>query len=74
MCLTLLFSSDSENPLGPQMPFLPSTEVLVKGLLLITPAAIASSPGASSQILLCSHHPCVIGTNSNAVWKVAIGF
>lgn len=68
--MSVLKASDSENSVDPQMPFLPSTEVLVKGLLLIAPAAIASSPTMSSQLLFCSHHPCVIGTGcSNSVWK-----
>ncbi|ONK79574.1 uncharacterized protein A4U43_C01F7760 [Asparagus officinalis] len=68
--ISVLKASDLENSLDPQMPFLPSTEVLVKTLLLIAPAAIASSPKTSSRLLFCSHHPCIINTYcSDAVWK-----
>ncbi|CAD5191281.1 unnamed protein product [Musa acuminata subsp. malaccensis] len=53
-----------------QMPFLPSVEVLVKCLLLIAPAAVSSSARSYSQLIFCSHHPCIASTGtSNEVWK-----
>ncbi|KAJ8498675.1 hypothetical protein OPV22_009227 [Ensete ventricosum] len=53
-----------------QMPFLPSVEVLVKCLLLIAPAAVSSLPRSYSQLIFCSHHPCIASTGtSNEVWK-----
>lgn len=68
--MSVLKASESENSADPQMPFVPSIEVLVKGLLLVAPAAIASSPATSSRLLFCSHHPCIIGTGcTDAVWK-----
>uniref|UniRef100_A0A0E0KIC1 TOG domain-containing protein n=1 Tax=Oryza punctata TaxID=4537 RepID=A0A0E0KIC1_ORYPU len=53
-----------------QLPFIPSTEVLVKCLLLIAPYAVGHSPRSYSQLLLCSHHPCISSSDHYAgVWK-----
>ncbi|URD74488.1 hypothetical protein MUK42_09064 [Musa troglodytarum] len=53
-----------------QMPFLPSVEVLVKCLLLIAPAAVSSLARSYSQLIICSHHPCIASTGTtNEVWK-----
>lgn len=64
--------SDTENVIDFQVPFLPSVEVLVKALVVIASAASASAPDACVQLLLCSHHPYIIGTGKkDAVWKVS---
>ncbi|RWW32083.1 hypothetical protein GW17_00003262 [Ensete ventricosum] len=63
--------SEVESWQDMQMPFLPSVEVLVKCLLLIAPAAVSSLPRSYSQLIFCSHHPCIASTGtSNEVWKV----
>lgn len=63
--------SEVESWQDMQMPFLPSVEVLVKCLLLIAPAAVSSSARSYSQLIFCSHHPCIASTGtSNEVWKV----
>ncbi|XP_008796399.2 protein ILITYHIA [Phoenix dactylifera] len=68
--VTLMKLSDSESSTDTQMPFIPSIEVLVKCLLLIAPAAVASSPGSYSRLIFCSHHPSIAGGScSSGVWK-----
>ncbi|GAV69761.1 LOW QUALITY PROTEIN: DUF3554 domain-containing protein/CLASP_N domain-containing protein/HEAT_2 domain-containing protein [Cephalotus follicularis] len=59
----VLFSktSDADNSLDNQVPFLPSVEVLVKTLAVISSAALAKSSSVSARLLLCSHHPCLVG-------------
>lgn len=59
--------------MDPQVTFLPSAEVLVKALVLISSAALATAPVSSMRILFCSHHPCVVGTaKRDAVWRVNV--
>ncbi|KAL4637781.1 hypothetical protein ACB092_03G100700 [Castanea dentata] len=63
-------TSDTEISVDPQVPFLPSVEVLVKALVLISSAAVAADPSSSVRVLFCSHHPCVVGTaKRDAVWR-----
>ncbi|KAJ4845080.1 hypothetical protein Tsubulata_039395 [Turnera subulata] len=67
---SVLKMSDADNSLDAQAALLPSVEVLVKALVVISSAAIATSPSLSLQILFCSHHPCIVGTaKRDAVWK-----
>lgn len=67
--------SDTENSLDPQVPFLPSVEVLVKALVLISSTALAAAPSTSMRIIFCSHHPCVVGTaKRDTVWRVSVFF
>lgn len=62
--------SDSEF-VDPQVPFIPSVEVLVKAFLVMSPAALKAAPNTFIRILFCSHHPCVVSSGrKNAVWKV----
>ncbi|XP_050224461.1 protein ILITYHIA [Mercurialis annua] len=68
--VALLKSRDTDSSIDTQIPFIPSVEVLVKALVVISSATCANSPSISMQILLCSHHPCVVGTaKKDAVWK-----
>ncbi|KAH0448399.1 hypothetical protein IEQ34_022199 [Dendrobium chrysotoxum] len=61
--------SDTESRLDSHIAVVPSAEVLVKCLLLIAPAVIASS-GTCSMLIFCAHHPCLAGTAiSDTVWK-----
>lgn len=63
-------TSDPENSLDPQVPFLPSVEVLVKALVLISSAAIAAGTSSFMRIIFCSHHPCIAGTaKRDAIWR-----
>ncbi|KAJ0966557.1 hypothetical protein J5N97_023474 [Dioscorea zingiberensis] len=63
-------ASDMDSSFDAQVPFLPSTEVLVKCLLLIAPAALASSQSIYSRLIFCSHHPCLASTGCRGtVWK-----
>jgi hypothetical protein len=69
--LTFSVFSDPENSLDPQVPFLPSVEVLVKAFVLISSAALAAGPSSFVRVLFCSHHPCIVGTGKrDAVWRV----
>ncbi|WCJ36197.1 eIF-2-alpha kinase activator GCN1 [Euphorbia peplus] len=63
-------TSDTDNSLDNQVPYLPSVEVAVKALIVISSATSAASPILSTRILFCSHHPCLVGTGKiDAVWK-----
>ncbi|CAK9164336.1 unnamed protein product [Ilex paraguariensis] len=66
----LLKTSDAENSLDAQVPFLPSVEVLVKALVVISPALLAAAPSACMLLFSSSHHPFLVGTaKKNAVWR-----
>lgn len=63
--------SDIDSTTDSQVPFIPSTEVLVKCLFLIAPYAVEHGSRSYSRVILCSHHPCVSSSASPAaVWKV----
>ncbi|KAK4366473.1 hypothetical protein RND71_014353 [Anisodus tanguticus] len=62
--------SDTENLVDAQVPFVPSVEVMVKALLIMSSATLAAAPSACLQVVFCSHHPCLIGTaKRNSVWR-----
>ncbi|KHN43147.1 Translational activator GCN1 [Glycine soja] len=66
----LISESDTDISLDPQVLFIPSVEVLVKALLIMSPAALKHAPESFFRIILCSHHPCVVGgAKRDAVWK-----
>jgi uncharacterized membrane protein len=65
--------SDTDISLDPQVPFIPSVEILVKALLMMSSAAMKVAPDSFVRIILCSHHPCVVGSAKRvAVWKVLL--
>ncbi|KAI4338617.1 hypothetical protein MLD38_023653 [Melastoma candidum] len=65
-----LKTSDTENMPDPQFPSLPSGEVLVKSLIVLSSASLAGGYDACVQVILCSHHPTVIGpAKHDMVWK-----
>ncbi|VAH94951.1 unnamed protein product [Triticum turgidum subsp. durum] len=67
----ILKQSDMDSSGDLQLPFIPSTEVLVKCLFLIAPYAIDHSQRSYARLILCSHHPCISSSGSPAgVWKV----
>nr|CAB3498404.1 unnamed protein product [Digitaria exilis] len=57
---------DMDSSSDSQLPFVPSTEVLVKCLFLIAPYAVVHSPRSYSRLILCSHHPCLSSSASQA--------
>ncbi|XP_020166080.1 protein ILITYHIA [Aegilops tauschii subsp. strangulata] len=66
----ILKQSDMDSFGDSQLPFIPSTEVLVKCLFLIAPYAIDHSQRSYARLILCSHHPCISSSGSPAgVWK-----
>ncbi|KAK2365272.1 protein ILITYHIA [Trifolium repens] len=68
--LSALRISDTDISLDPQVPFIPSVEILVKALLMMSSAAMKVAPDSFVRIILCSHHPCVVGSAKRvAVWK-----
>ncbi|KAL6586597.1 eIF-2-alpha kinase activator GCN1 [Orobanche minor] len=68
--VALLKMSDTESVIDSQVPFLPPVEVLVKALVAIASAVLASTPDGCLQLLFCSHHPHISGTGKkNAVWR-----
>ncbi|CAL4935623.1 unnamed protein product [Urochloa decumbens] len=62
--LSMLKQGDVDSSLDSQLPFIPSTEILVKCLLLIAPYAVVHSPRSYSRLILCSHHPCLSSSAS----------
>lgn len=71
----LFVCSDVDNSLDPQVPYLPSTEVLVKSLFVISRAVTISASRNSSLIMLCSHHPSLVGAaKRDNIWKVIYFF
>ncbi|KQK13484.1 protein ILITYHIA [Brachypodium distachyon] len=68
--MSILKRSEMDSPGDSQLPFVPSTEVLVKCLLLIAPYAVDHSWRSYSRLILCAHHPCISSSGSPAgVWK-----
>ncbi|XP_038891106.1 protein ILITYHIA [Benincasa hispida] len=62
--------SDIEYSLDSQIPHLLSTEVLVKSLFVISRAATTTTSRDSFLIMLCSHHPSLVGTvKRDNIWK-----
>lgn len=57
-----------------QAPILPSVEVLVKALIVISSAAVTGPPSSwIVRAIFCSHHPSIVGTGKkDAVWKVIL--
>ena len=71
MWCNLFGCSDTENSLDSQIPHLLSTEVLVKSLFVISRVATITTSRDSFLIMLCSHHPCLVGTaKRDSIWKV----
>lgn len=63
-------TSDTDDFVDSQVPFLPSVEVQVKTLLVIASVALARGPSASARVIFCSHHPSIVGTGKrDAVWQ-----
>ncbi|PWA68142.1 ILITYHIA [Artemisia annua] len=63
-------SSETETSLDTQVAYLPSVEVLVKALLVISSGVVAAAPSSCIRLIFCSHHPCLVGTaRKDAVWK-----
>ncbi|KAL5712127.1 eIF-2-alpha kinase activator GCN1 [Ranunculus cassubicifolius] len=61
---------DADNLLDSQATVLPSTEVLVKALLVISTLALSASPQACAKLIFCSHHPCVASSaKKDTVWQ-----
>ncbi|KAK1290119.1 hypothetical protein QJS10_CPB18g01878 [Acorus calamus] len=68
--LSLQKASDTESSMEAQSQFLPSVEVVVKALLLVAPIALASGPRICARLLICSHHPFLVGSgHRDTVWK-----
>lgn len=62
--------SDLENSSDAQVAFVPSVEVLVKALMVISSGILAAAPSSCIRLIFISHHPCLVGTaKNNAVWK-----
>nr|GMD91077.1 eIF-2-alpha kinase activator GCN1 isoform X17 [Ipomoea batatas] len=66
----LLKTSDTDSLSDKQVPVLPSVEVLVMALVVLSPATLSAVPHVRNQILFCLHHPCLIGSaKRNAMWR-----
>ncbi|XP_020529182.1 protein ILITYHIA [Amborella trichopoda] len=65
----LSYASDAET-MDTQVPSIPSPEVLVKALLVISSTSLARDTSISTRLIFCSHHPCITrGARRNVVWK-----
>ncbi|KAH1083318.1 hypothetical protein J1N35_023079 [Gossypium stocksii] len=68
--ISTLKISDADNSPDNQLHNVPSVEVLVKALAVISSTALATTPSVSTRIIFCSHHPCIVGTaKRDAVWR-----
>ncbi|OMO50913.1 Armadillo-like helical [Corchorus olitorius] len=68
--ISALKTSDADYSPDTQVPILPSVEVLVKALAVTSSAALVTTPSVSTQVIFCSHHPCIVGTaKRDAVWR-----
>ncbi|KAL2941260.1 Protein ILITYHIA [Bienertia sinuspersici] len=66
----LLQTSDTENAVEAPVSFLPSVEVMVKALVLVSSAAVVATPGTCGRIIFCSHHPALLGTGKrDGIWQ-----
>ncbi|XP_071733980.1 protein ILITYHIA [Rutidosis leptorrhynchoides] len=66
----VLKSGVTENSMDTQVAYVPSVEVLVKALMVISSGVLAAAPSSCVRLLLCTHHPCLVGTaKKDAVWK-----
>lgn len=55
-----------------QASVLPSVEVLVKALTVISSTVLATGPSVFTRVMFCAHHPCLVGSaKRDAVWKVS---
>lgn len=62
--------NETENSLDAQVAFVPSVEVLVKALMVISSGVMTAAPSSCIRLIFCSHHPCLVGTaKKDAVWK-----
>uniref|UniRef100_A0ACD6AQE4 Uncharacterized protein n=2 Tax=Avena sativa TaxID=4498 RepID=A0ACD6AQE4_AVESA len=63
--------SDMDSSADSQLPFIPSTGVLVKCLLLVARNVVYHEEGPYSRIISCFHHPCILRSASPVgVWKM----
>lgn len=71
--INLLFCSDTENAVEASVSFIPSVEVMVKALVLISSAAVVAAPETCGHIIFCSHHPALLGTGKrDGIWQVTL--
>ncbi|KAL8159190.1 hypothetical protein V2J09_000727 [Rumex salicifolius] len=65
-----LMTSDTENSPENLVAFLPSVEVMVKALMVLSAAAVSMSPRTCGRVLFCSHHPSVVGVGQrDSIWR-----
>ncbi|XP_056168131.1 protein ILITYHIA isoform X1 [Syzygium oleosum] len=63
-------TSDTENTLDTHLPNVPAVEVLVKAFIMVSSATLAAAPSVCVQVILCAHHPYIIGSGKrDTVWK-----
>lgn len=63
-------TSDTENTLDTHLPNVPAVEVLVKAFIVVSSATLAAAPSLCVQVILCAHHPYMIGSaKRDTVWK-----
>ncbi|KAL9233413.1 hypothetical protein vseg_008420 [Gypsophila vaccaria] len=63
-------TSEIENTMETAFAFIPSVEVMVKALVVLSSASISASPLTCGRIIFCSHHPALLGTGKrDAVWR-----
>lgn len=66
----LLKSSDAENAMEGPVALLPSVEIMVKALVVISSAAVAAAPSTCGHVIFTSHHPALLGTGKkDRVWR-----
>jgi len=55
-----------------QVAFLPSVEIMVKVMVVISSAAVAAASNTCGRVIFTSHHPALLGTGKrDGVWRVS---
>ncbi|KAH9605749.1 hypothetical protein KSS87_010195 [Heliosperma pusillum] len=58
-CDEIVVYSEIENPVETPVAFVPSVEVMVKALLVLSSASVSAAPETCGRVIFCSHHPAL---------------
>ncbi|KAK9735623.1 hypothetical protein RND81_04G216500 [Saponaria officinalis] len=63
-------TSEIENAMDAAVAFIPSVEVMVKALVVVSSACVSAAPTTCGRIIFCSHHPALLCTGKrDGVWR-----
>ncbi|XP_074307849.1 protein ILITYHIA [Silene latifolia] len=63
-------TSEIENAVETPGAFVPSVEVMVKALVVLSSTSVSAAPETCGRIIFCSHHPALLCTGKrDGVWR-----